>query len=218
LPTWRAVQQRWRRQKKHSSPQSWTNLNPILTTRCVVNGLLFFVCTSTHLFVVFLIQTIVSHLFQLCQVPSHVDNPEEELLQHTTEVIHRQIGRRTRRVIHNLSSNLNGKKWEMGYHTVPYTLHCPNPVCDQLLLEMSFFQSRDDQHGIYCCTSCMKLFDNCMKRVDIRHGNWSKLEYTRWSQLDWGVSFTRSKSVLTHLIHYIPEATMIDLSAEGSDW
>ena len=59
-----------------------------------------------------------------------------------------------------------------------------------------------------------------MKRADIRHGNWSKLtrvEYTRWSQLDWDVSFTRSKSVLTHLIHYIPEATMIDLSAEGSD-
>ena len=141
---------------------------------------------------------------QISQVPAHIEDREHECVEHTKEVIRRQVHRRQKkRLSRLLTSTLDGDVWDPTTKNIKYKLFCPVPSCANKLYEMSFWKSDEDDHGVFCCAACRPLLAKLIKITNLRGiGYWEKLtmdKYCIYDPEEWDVSIKRTKTLLTHV-------------------
>ena len=95
---------------------------------------------------------------QIAQVPTTVEDREEECLQHSTEVIRRDISRREQKIV----STLNGEQWRPRQPGEPgeydFFLRCPRvDTCDGKFLINIYVSCYQKKRFITCIVVLLVL-------------------------------------------------------------
>ena len=135
-------------------------------------------------------------------VPQHIDDPLGECFQHTTEVIRRQIRRRTKK----LTTTLNGTQWEPPIYTTEanvyaYHLKCPGEDCGEDMQALFFLPCNNQANeGIVCCSKCCEDFRRLANKFQVGVGStWEKIDhkdYCKFAPASWQSSLTCSNNLL----------------------
>ena len=153
-------------------------------------------------------------------VPDSVEDKVAECIQHSKQVLQRQINCRQNRLVSSL-----GAAWDINKAPIdgPYYLQCArSEICDNFEYvcikyfshtfnfivptkhrceNIYFLCDPDGIHGIFCCTACGEYFKKAEKRARVssigsKWRIWNKKDYRVFRKSDWDVSYTRSLSLL----------------------